>query len=728
MGAHRDRGWRGRPEWLAATTDRVFVVGKFRNDLEGDGTETALNTSNVSAFLWALGSANGDTLFLRGTGGDTEEFATGAAATDDALYAGVRVAGASYYANDQWTSAGGEDALVLALGPDTGNLLWSYQLGGAGNGRDVWGRGLSQRGLCGGELPRTGQRASELGRPGSVRDRTVPVKLYAQRMRWWWPLVGLSFAAGCQLVSGLDDFSVGDGGDGQGASDGGNGANGGGGNSAGGGPCMPGSAMAGRGFEGGGGEVVTRTIATNADGEVAVGIGHDGALRYDGVTVPGTNAGMQDTDRATIMLFAPSPADAQPLWSVTLHATEDVVLEELGFDTSGNLYACGRFIGALFTGTTQHVADTTPSQRGFVVQIVNGMVTWTEALASDATTRCAGLTVGTDAVYVTGQFDTSLYFGNGDSITLSGGTTSFAGRVPFSGSGANYVGLATSSVGVSIDGTPDGGFVVVGSYFDNTAFGVHPLTFDHDRDAFAVKLSAELDAEWARRLHGQGVEQPEWVAANDTGIYVAGRWNEEIRNGSDRVPGDSDDDGFVWALGHDGSGRWMNTLAGASDDNMSSIAVTDTAVYVVGSMFGTASYKMSSWDSAGASDGLALALDHQNGNLRWSYLLGGNGSDRAWTVHAGQRPGHHRRRLRTAARRQHDASRYLGHRRVHGRLVPVSYVRTSPVGWGGRSVSPRRSRRLRSMVLHRPSSGRSLGSKPNGSSICSPTASRPRKA
>jgi hypothetical protein len=168
-------------------------------------------------------------------------------------------------------------------------------------------------------------------------------------------------------------------------------------------------------------------------------------------------------------------------------------------------------------------------------------------------------------------------------------------------------GGTSSDYGYSVQQTPDGGYIIVGSTF---SFGAGSY------DIYVVKADADGEAEWARTYGGTGTDHGRSIQQTlDGGYIIAGYTNSSGAGGYD-----------VLLIKTDSTGTedWGYTYGGASDERALSVQQTlpDSGYVVAG---WTETY------GAGSRDAFVVKVD-AGGGLDWGKPYGGTGFEEAWCI------------------------------------------------------------------------------------------------
>ncbi|GAA3727339.1 hypothetical protein GCM10022225_05810 [Plantactinospora mayteni] len=157
---------------------------------------------------------------------------------------------------------------------------------------------------------------------------------------------------------------------------------------------------------------------------------------------------------------------------------------------------------------------------------------------------------------------------------------------------------------------PDGGAYVAGY-----TSGAYAGTSAGDKDAILVRIGPDGQVGWSRQFGGPGEDKAYAVAADASGVYLAGSTSAGMP-GSTHLGGV---DGWLARFTPDGTRQWTAAEGGAGDDLLTGLAITTAGTVVAtGSTGGDA--------TAGGTDALTVAYDG-TGRQRWRTVSGGAGDD-----------------------------------------------------------------------------------------------------
>ena len=181
----------------------------------------------------------------------------------------------------------------------------------------------------------------------------------------------------------------------------------------------------------------------------------------------------------------------------------------------------------------------------------------------------------------------------------------------------NQIGPNGPAMDVGSDLAMHGGFVYVTGYVGGTLPGQTELGI---LDSFLIKYAADGSRVWIRQFGTDGQDMARTVAADESGVYVAG----EMYGSS---PGNRI---FVRKFDADGNEIWAKYLEMAFFDRVGGLGVDATGVYLGGDTSGA----FPGFTNAGASDAFLRKLD-RDGNTLWIEQVGSPGFDRVHDVSTG---------------------------------------------------------------------------------------------
>lgn len=311
----------------------------------------------------------------------------------------------------------------------------------------------------------------------------------------------------------------------------------------------------------------------------AVVVDHQGNLIVAGTSFSaGWPAGGFDTTwggegDAYVAKFSP---DGQHLWSTYLGGESDDGIAALAVDNEGNIYVAG----------------------------------WT---------RCSG--------WVSGGYDTS-YGGAGDGFVAKLSPHGDYLWATYLG-GSNWDGVAALCL------TSDGKLFVAGT---TSSSGWIRKGFDTTYnggafDGFAALLTTDGEFLWSTYLGGTGWDYGYAVAADETGLYVAGKTSSSnwVAKGFDLTYAGGNFDGYLVRLSPTGQHIWSTYLGDSGEDAAVALTTQGGTIYVVGDTTSPDLPFPGIGQSTGGQDGFVVTLS-SGGQCLWGSRLGGAAADRSRAV------------------------------------------------------------------------------------------------
>jgi uncharacterized repeat protein (TIGR01451 family) len=320
-------------------------------------------------------------------------------------------------------------------------------------------------------------------------------------------------------------------------------------------------------------------------------------------------------------------------------------------DSSGNVYVAGS-TGGVLAGTSSAGDDDV-----FVRKYdANGMVVWTQQFGTASNDAALGIAVDATGVYVAGGVSGTL------SGQTSGGQDAFVRKYDASGmvvwthqfgSAANDIasGITADASGIYVAGSAgDDAFVrkydasgtelwnrqfgtadidmalgvaadASGVYVAGQTFGV--LTGPSSAggaDAFVRKYDTSGNEDWTRQFGTAGTDGAVAVAADVSGIYVAGGVSGVLPGQT----GAGGQDAFVRKYDASGTTLWTRQFGSTANDIASGITADVSGIYVAGQTLGV----LPGQTSAGSADAF-LRKYHTSGTEVWTRQFGTTAIDAA---------------------------------------------------------------------------------------------------
>jgi hypothetical protein len=183
----------------------------------------------------------------------------------------------------------------------------------------------------------------------------------------------------------------------------------------------------------------------------------------------------------------------------------------------------------------------------------------------------------------------------------------------------------------------NGNVYITGVFGGTVDIGGTVLTSAGGDDAFLAKWSSATNSiAWARRIGGPGVDQPYGLAANGTGVVVAGAFAGTASFGTSTLTSIGIGDGFAARYTEAGSLAWTWQIGGAGSDIAYGVALSGANVYLTGGFQGTVALGGGvGLSSVGNSpDAFVVKLTDTGTSAvpAWALKGGGTGTDEGFTV------------------------------------------------------------------------------------------------
>ena len=323
-------------------------------------------------------------------------------------------------------------------------------------------------------------------------------------------------------------------------------------------------------------------------------------------------------------------AQGQHLWSRRLGGTSSDFGRGITVDSAGNVLLTGEFHGtADFGGGPLSSAGDSDI---FAVEIdAEGQHLWSRRLGG--TNSDFGRDIAVDSagnVLLTGEFHGTADLGGGP-LSSAGASDIFVVELDAQGQHlwSRRLGGTNSDFGRGIAVDSAGNALLTGEFHGTADFGGAPLSSTGDWDIFAVKLDAQGQHLWSRRLGGTSSDVGQDIAVDSTGnVLLTGYFSGTADFGGGPLSSAGDWDIFAVELDAQGEHLWSRRLGGGTSSDFGLGIAVDSAgnVLLTGYFSGTADFGGGPLSSAGGYDSFAVELDAQGQHL-WSRRLGGTGND-----------------------------------------------------------------------------------------------------
>lgn len=261
-------------------------------------------------------------------------------------------------------------------------------------------------------------------------------------------------------------------------------------------------------------------------------------------------------------------------WAWAGGSSSSDVTNAVAIDTSGNVFAAGRYNGATNFGLTNAGAED-----AFLVKFSpTGTLLWVKGFGGTAGDFFKGVAVDASGnVLVTGKFGASVDFGTGLFTAAGSGDIVLA---KYSGSDGSVIwakqfGSINDDDGSSVAVDSSGNVYITGYFRSTINFGGANLTppFNTDLDVFVAKFSSAGMHQWSKNFTNTGNDRGYGIAVDTTGVTITGSFSNVINfGGSALSAANAMIDGFVARFDTVGTHVWSRQF-GAPDGNESGFAV-----------------------------------------------------------------------------------------------------------------------------------------------------------
>jgi hypothetical protein len=334
----------------------------------------------------------------------------------------------------------------------------------------------------------------------------------------------------------------------------------------------------------------------------------------------------------------PGGATGKPLWAVGFGGLGIDAARGIALDADGNSYVCGYFDGEINFGGTIGKRTSAGGSDAFVVKLdPTGKILWAQTFGAKRDDAANAIAVRGDTVVVVGNFLDEITIGDftqkaigSDDLFVAAfdraGNTKWTWRLGgIDSDGANAVAA-----------TPDGGWVIGGSFKDTIAFGQTMLKSKGDTDALLAKLAPTGDLEWMKQFGGAYKDTILHLAVDaNSNIYVQGHFADVADWGGKplKAAGGSDNDVVLAKYDTNGDHKWSQRFGYGLNDAAGGVAVDPAGhVTMVGSFDKSISFgEGDDHASLGESDGFVARFSTE-GKLEWARTFGAEREDIAWGV------------------------------------------------------------------------------------------------
>jgi hypothetical protein len=338
-------------------------------------------------------------------------------------------------------------------------------------------------------------------------------------------------------------------------------------------------------------------------------------------------------------------ATGKPLWATGFGGLGIDAPRAIAIAPGGDSYVVGYFDGETDLGPAgkHRAADNDkdpkhPSTDAFVVRLdPGGKIVWGKTFGAGRDDAANGVAVRGDRVVVVGQFLDRLELGE-LKHAAAGSDDMFVAAFDTRGEPQ----WLWTAGGIDSDGanavaaTPDGGWVVGGSFSQTVELQGTKLVSRGGTDAMLIKLGATGDLEWVKQFGGLYNDTISYLAVDLHGnIYIQGVFRDTADWGGKPLTahGGSDNDVVLAKYDANGDHLWSQGFGNAFNDVAGGLTVDPAgAVTMVGSFDRSVSFGPDDdHASAGEADAF-IARFTGDGKLVWARSYGADREDIAFGV------------------------------------------------------------------------------------------------
>ncbi len=182
----------------------------------------------------------------------------------------------------------------------------------------------------------------------------------------------------------------------------------------------------------------------------------------------------------------------------------------------------------------------------------------------------------------------------------------------------------------SVAATPDGGWVIGGSFADKITFGTTELVAAGRTDAFLLKLNSAGAVQWAKQFGGLYQDSISHVVVDVQGnVIIQGVFADEVNWGGQKLHagGGSDSDVLLAKYDSNGNHLWSKNFGNQFNEVAGGVAVDPAGnIVMTGSYDRSISFGDVQYGCAGESD-VFVARFAPDGTVLWSKTFGGARED-----------------------------------------------------------------------------------------------------
>ena len=334
----------------------------------------------------------------------------------------------------------------------------------------------------------------------------------------------------------------------------------------------------------------------------------------------------------------PGGATGKAVWATGFGGLGIDAPRDITVGPDGASYVVGYFEGEtdLGPGGTHKAVGDKASDAYLVKLDAAGKIAWGKTWGGKREDTANGVAVKGDTVVVTGNFldemtigEFSHKAGGSDDLYVAAFKTDGTPLWLFTAGGIDSDGAN------AIVATPDGGWLVGGSFSDVATFGKANLKSKGGTDAMLIKLQASGDFEWIRQFGGTHNDSIRHLAVDAQGnIYVQGVFRDTADwGGKPMTAGGAATDIVLAKYDLNGDHVWSARYGNAFEEGASGLAVDPAGnITMAGSFDHSISFGEGDDHTALGESDIFIASYQNDGKFKWAHTWGTDRVDAASAV------------------------------------------------------------------------------------------------
>ncbi len=341
-----------------------------------------------------------------------------------------------------------------------------------------------------------------------------------------------------------------------------------------------------------------------------------------------------------------APVTGKPRWARAFGGAGTELPRNMAITDDNAAIVVGYFEGASDLGARggsnvkPDVRTSTGDSDVFVTKFTNdGSQAWALTFGGKTGDAATGVAVRGKQVLVVGNFSDKITVAlPGVDVTKSPSAQAFGSDDMFAlllnDSGEPQwlfaAGGADSDGANSVAATPDGGWIIGGSFADKVTFGTTELVAAGRTDAFLLKLTSEGTVQWAKQFGGLYQDSISHVVVDVQGnLIIQGVFADEVTWGGQKMHagGGSDSDVLLAKYDSNGNHLWSKNFGNQFNEVAGGVAVDPAGnIVMTGSYDRSITFGDAEYGCAGESD-VFVARFAADGSVLWSKTFGGARED-----------------------------------------------------------------------------------------------------